>query len=238
MRISINLASKRFVEMRPLFARLRLIIGGLSVLAIALGFGVHALSVQAKQASAEMDMLKAQTARVQNTTNANAARMRRPENQGALDRSRFLNTLFTRKSFSWTAVMMDLERVLPPGVQVTSIDPVIAKDGAVSIRLRVTGDRDRTIQLVRNLEHSQTFMNPRLAGETALTAEKAKALSGAASAGIAGAPRNVALTDEAVGNGVEFEILSGYNEQAMQKMLEARSHSRLKAKVDADGGAE
>ena len=76
----------------------------------------------------------------------------------------FLNALFARKSFSWTAVMMDLESVLPTGVQVTSIEPAITKEGEVNIRLRVSGDRDRAVQLVRNLETSQRFVAPRLAG--------------------------------------------------------------------------
>ncbi len=38
-------------------------------------------------------------------------------------------TLFAEKSFSWTSVMMDLERVLPAGVQVTSIEPAIYGGG-------------------------------------------------------------------------------------------------------------
>jgi type IV pilus assembly protein PilN len=106
-----------------------------------------------------------------------------------------LNAVFERKSFSWTAVMMDLEKVLPVGVQVTSIDPVITKEGDVNIRVRVSGDRDRAVLLVRNLETSQRFVAPRLAGEQALTAETSRG---------AGAPT-------VAPGGVVFEILSGYN---------------------------
>ena len=209
MRISINLASRPFVELRPLFARLRLIMSLLAVVAIGLGFGVHALSADAKQATAKMDVLKAQTARVQQATAANEARMRRPENQAVLQRSEFLNTLFASKSFSWTGVMMDLEHVLPAGVQVTSIDPAIAKDGNVVIRLRVTGDRDKAIQLVRNLERSKRYVNPKIAHESALTADKAKAIG----AGGGGSLQNVSA--DVFGNGVEFEIQSGYNSLTM-----------------------
>jgi type IV pilus assembly protein PilN len=204
MRISINLASRPFVELRPLFARLRLIMGALAVLAVGLGFGVHAMSVQAKKASAAMDALKAQTAAVQQKTGANEARMRLPQNQGVLQRSQFLNALFAQKSFSWTGVMVDLERVLPEGVQVTNIEPVVSKEGEVTIRLRVTGDRDKAIQLVRNLERTQRFVEPRLVHESALTADKAKAFG-------AGAARVQNVSEDALGSGVEFEINSGYN---------------------------
>lgn len=214
MRISLNLASRPFVELRPLFARLRLLMLALALLAIGLGFALSTLSKKADRASVQMNSLKSQTAQYQQQRTQNESRMRQPQNAGVLERSRFLNSLFARKSFSWTAVMMDLERVLPNGVQVTSIEPVIGKDGDVNIRLRVTGDRDRTIQLVRNLERSQRFIAPRLAGETALTADRARTL-GAQPLGVTNAPGilNASLPASAqpLGNGVEFEIFSGYN---------------------------
>ena len=206
MRVSINLASKPFVELRPLFAQLRLAMGGLAILSVLLAIGVHYYGIQAKQANAAMAALKAQTLAVQQKTAANERRMRLPENQGVLARSQFLNTLFAEKAFSWTGVMMDLEHVVPSGVQVTSIDPEISKQGVVTIHLRVTGDRDKAIQLVRNLEDSKRFVDPLLGGEQALTSEKAKAI-GAAGANL----QSVSASADAAGTGVEFEILSGYN---------------------------
>jgi type IV pilus assembly protein PilN len=91
--------------------------------------------------------------------------------------------------------MMDLEKVLPTGVQVTSIEPAISKEGDVTIRLRVSGDRDRAVQLVRNLETSQRFVSPRLSSEQAQTQEGNRST-------------NVPVT---VPGAVQFEILSGYN---------------------------
>ena len=207
MRISVNLASRPFVELRPLFARLRLGIVALSLLAFGLGFGIRSLSSKARLATAHMDALTAQTGSFQQQRQRNEARMRQPQNQAVLARSQFLNALFARKSFSWTAVMMDLERVLPPGVQVTSIEPVISKEGDVSIRLRVSGERDRAIQLVRNLERSQRFVSPRIGGETSLTADKAKALGQTTG----NAPGALLPVGDSLVSGVEFEIFSGYN---------------------------
>jgi type IV pilus assembly protein PilN len=63
--------------------------------------------------------------------------------------------------------MMDLERVLPQGVQVTSIDPGMTKEGRVMMRLRVNGPRDKVVTLVSNLEKSSHFIEPFVAGETA-----------------------------------------------------------------------
>jgi len=194
MRISVNLATRPFIELRPLFARLRLAMVALVVLAIGLGFWLHMLNGRAQKAQALMNALQAKTQQFQHERQANEARMRQPQNMAVLERSQFLNALFARKSFSWTAVMMDLEKVLPTGVQVTSIEPVITKEGDVNIRLRVSGDRDRAVQLVRNLETSQRFVAPRLANEAAQKQ---------------GSNPNAMQT--ATPGAVEFDILSGYN---------------------------
>jgi type IV pilus assembly protein PilN len=196
MRISVNLATRPFIELRPLFARLRLAMVALAVVAVALGFWLHALNVRAKAAQAQMDARKAKTQEFQHERQVNEARMRQPQNMAVLERSQFLNELFANKSFSWTAVMMDLEKVLPVGIQVTSIEPVITKEGDVNIRLRVSGDRDRAVDLVRNLETSQRFVAPRLASEAAQKQQQ-------------GGPRNMAAT--VLPGAVEFDILSGYN---------------------------
>jgi type IV pilus assembly protein PilN len=203
MRISINLATRPFVELRPLFAKLRIAMAVLAVAAVGMFFGLRSLEARAAVATAEMSRLKAETASYQQERASDEARMRQPQNMSVLERSQFLNAVFARKSFSWTAVMMDLEHVLPGGVQVTSIEPLISKEGDVSIRLRVVGDRDRAIELVRNLETSQRFVAPRLAGETSVAPEKAAA--------IGRAPAVVNVADQYAGNGVEFEIFSGYN---------------------------
>jgi type IV pilus assembly protein PilN len=194
MRISVNLATKPFIELRPLFARLRLAMGVLLALAIGLGFWLHVLQGKAAASQAKMNELVAKTKGYQQELRLNEARMRQPQNKSVLDRAQFLNAVFAEKSFSWTAVMMDLEKVLPTGVQVTSIDPVISKEGVVNIRLRVSGDRDRGVLLLRNLETSQRFIDPRLVGEAAQTAEGRGTV-----AATVGPP------------GVEFEIISGYN---------------------------
>jgi type IV pilus assembly protein PilN len=197
MRIRINLASQPFVELRPFFLRLRIIMGALAVVAIGLLIGTHFLNQKLAVARARMDQLQAATQRAEQEKAANERKMHRPENAAVLTRAHFLNELFLRKSFSWTAVMMDLETVLPSGVQITAIEPQIASDGTVTIRLRVGGDRDRAIQLVRNLERSRRFLQPQLTGEAPAAKEN-------------GAQGRAAINNGAP-TGVEFEILARYN---------------------------
>jgi type IV pilus assembly protein PilN len=196
MRISINLATRPFVELRPLFARLRLAMAGLALLAVVLGFGLHSMNVRARAAQAQMDVLKAQTRTLEMERQTNEARMHEPQNRAVLDRSQFLNTLFASKSFSWTAVMMDLEGVLPAGVQVTSIEPSITPERNINIRLRVNGPRELEVDLVRNLERSQRFLSPQLTTETAQMQDQG---------------RLTPVAQTGVPVGVQFDIFSGYN---------------------------
>ena len=194
MRISVNLASRPFVELRPFFARLRIIMGALAVVAIGVAIATHSMQKKLDSAQEQMDRLKAKTVAAQMEKQHNESRMRQPANAAVLERSHFLNALFLSKSFSWTAVMMDLETVLPSGVQVTSIVPQPTAEGDVIIRLRVAGDRDRAVLLVRNLERSKRFRQPEINSESSQAKEAN------------GAPVAAGATP-----GVEFEILANYN---------------------------
>ena len=223
MLISINLATRPFVELRPLLARLRLAMIALALLATGLIIGLRALKGKADAATAQMDALKSQTADFQNRMLKNEARMKQPQNRAVLERAKFLNELFEKKSFSWTAVMMDLERVLPYGVQVTSIDPSITKEGDVNIRLRVSGDRDKAVQLVRNLEKSRRFLSPRLSNESLQASQQ----------GAVGAYNQLPAGAQ---TGVQFDILSGYNPLSLAETKQMAAGTKAHAAHTVDSG--
>lgn len=223
MRISINLATRPYVELRPVFLRLRILMALLAIVAIALGLWAHSLQQRLNHATAQMDSLRYQTTAAQQERLHNEARMRTSPNSAVLDRAHFLNRLFLEKSFSWTAVMMDLENVLPTGVQVTSIDPQISPSGDVVIRLRVSGERDRAVQLVRNLEHSRRFLNPRLSGEASQAKETIAQR---------GNFRQPQMNVPAAPPGVEFDILADYN-----PLPEGESYTKRSSTKNASGAA-
>ena len=216
MRISLNLASRPFVELRPFFLRLRILMGVLAILAVAIIVWTHFEQIQLNRAQAQMDQLVHKTTAFQQEKLHNEQRMHQPANAAVLDRSHFLNAVFLRKSFSWTAVMMDLETVLPIGVEVTSIEPQPTAEGDVIIRMRVSGDRDKAVLLVRNLERSKRFLAPRLNSENSQNKE--------------GNANNASFASGAAPAGVEFEILANYN-----PLPEGESYAKAKA-VRADVG--
>jgi type IV pilus assembly protein PilN len=167
MRITLNLASRPFADLGPAIKRLRIAMGLLALLAIGLGFGLHAFDRKAAEARERDHSLDGQIARINQEQQGYRSLMAKPANAQLLDQVGALNRLFDEKAFSWTLAMEDLETVLPGGVQVSTIEPVRAKDGHITLRLRVIGPRDRAVDLVRNLEHSKRFLMPRIIGENA-----------------------------------------------------------------------
>lgn len=196
MRINLNLASRPYVELHPLYLRLRWAMGLLLVLALPLFLWMRVEERHAAEASSRRLQLNSQIQKLHNEQQSFRTQMQQPQNAAVLDESEFLNQMFARKSFSWTAVMMDLETVLPSGVQVTNLEPSILPDGQVSIRMRVNGPRDRAVLLVKNLEHSRRFLLPRVAGETS----ESQAAGGQA-----------ILRPVSASSDVNFDILAEYN---------------------------
>ena len=244
MRLTVNLATRPYVELDRIFRQLRIAIALLAISAIALVFWVHARSAAVRAQNAELQAIQAKTAALTAERTRNEARLREPANAAVLQQVQFLNALFQRKSFSWTAVLMDLEEVLPAGVQVTSIDPEIAKSGEVSIHLRVSGQRERAVMLVRNLEKSHRFIAPRLVGEAQQQQEKSRDvavpaayLSGPAAAQAAqngNLPPSGGGTTPVV-SPVDFDIVAGYN--PLQPRIRERVSRNKPSPADAADAA-
>lgn len=207
MRVSINLATRPYVELGPVYKRLRLLILALAILALPLWFLLHSETQKAAAAHTRLAASQQRLSGLQHEEQGYRSAMLQPANASVLRQSQFLNSLFAHKAFSWTAVMMDLEKVLPGGVQVENIDPTISRNGEVTIHLRVSGDHDRAVDFVRNLEHSRRFLSPRLADEAAQTnTEGARGVQPVS------------------GNAVNMDILAEYNPLPSPEESKAASH--------------
>jgi type IV pilus assembly protein PilN len=166
MKVTLNLASQPYIDLRSVLKRLRIVMLALVLVTIALFFLLNREQKKAQNATARVDAMHNHVRNLEQQQQSYQALMRLPQNAAVLAQSDYLNGLFRQKAFSWTATMTDLETVLPAGVQVLSLDPAITKSGRVEIHLRVSGARDRAIQLVQNLEKSRHFANTRISGET------------------------------------------------------------------------
>ena len=221
MRVTLNLASRPFADLAPALRRLRIAIAALAVLCILVAVGLHLIGSEAQAARARDHSLDGQIASVQAERQQAAAMMRQPANAQVLTQADFLNQLFDEKAFSWTLAMEAMETVLPSGVQVTSIEPIRAKDGHITVHLRVVGPRDRAVDLVSNLERSRRFLQPRIVGENAESASNS----------------NQRQEPISASNRFDFDLLADYNPPTAEEQAVNAHAARGAAKSSESASA-
>jgi type IV pilus assembly protein PilN len=167
MRVTINLASRPYADHGPAIKQLRIAMGVLAALCLGLGLGLMHFHQAALNMAAKEEQVDRRVQQVEREQAGYRQKMQEPANARVLQQAQFLNSLFDEKSFSWTGAMEDLEQVLPAGVQVTAIEPSRGKDGRITLHLRVTGQREQAVAMLRNMEHSRRFTTPRISGENA-----------------------------------------------------------------------
>ena len=167
MRIDINLASQPYEDARQFWMRWGTALGILGLLTLVLlvlditGFvDAHRDRVamsQKRALIADRDRVRAEADRILN----------RPENRTTRDQSRYLNELIERKAFSWTRVLENLEKVMPPRVHLVSISPQLDEDNELALKMTVAGDsRERAIELSKRMEESRRFVQTAIIRET------------------------------------------------------------------------
>jgi len=201
MRITLNLATRPFTDLGPAIKRLRIGMAVLAALCLLFVLGLHLFDSQAAEARAREHSLDGAIARIEAERRQDLELMRQPGNALTLTQAEFLNERFDEKAFSWTLAMEAMETVLPAGVQVTSIEPQRRKDGHITLELRVLGPHDRSVDLVRNLERSRRFLEPRIESESAESSNNANQQQGPVSAS----------------NRFEFELFADYNPPTLEE---------------------
>jgi len=170
VRITLNLATRPFIDVGPAMKRLRIGMIALAVFSLAALGALHLVHDKAEAARAREHSLDGAIARINYERQGYEAMMAEPKNARFMKEVDELNTLFDEKAFSWTMAMESLETELPGGVQVTQIEPQRSKEGQITLHLRVVGPHDLSDDLVKNLERSKRFQSPRIVGEEAESA--------------------------------------------------------------------
>ena len=162
MRIDINLASRPYQDLRRFYT----IWGGALAAMVLLTALLVTLAIfrfqDAREGWQRVEQKKNQIAKLEQQRDEAVRILNRPENRGTRDHSQFLNEAILRKSFSWTAVLADLERLMPARVHLVSITPELDKQHHLIVKMVVNGEtREGTVDVVKQLERSKHFRYPR-----------------------------------------------------------------------------
>jgi type IV pilus assembly protein PilN len=94
-----------------------------------------------------------------------------PENARLNDRASFINSIIDARSFNWTHMFMDLEKLLPIGVRVISIEPKqVNRQATVKLVIGAAND-DAKSRFLHALEQSSVFSHLQLVSVRTPTGE-------------------------------------------------------------------
>jgi type IV pilus assembly protein PilN len=174
MRLDINLATQPYEDARQFWLRWGTALAVATILTLALLTFTVSDWFAARRDHAEIAELRAQIAQRDRKREQAQEFLNRPENRATRDESQFLNELIERKSLSWTHVLEDLEKVMPPRVHLVSIHPALDEDNQdnqLALRMVVAGDsRERAIELASRMEGSGRFTHTYIETETTAAA--------------------------------------------------------------------
>jgi type IV pilus assembly protein PilN len=161
MRLDINLATHPHEDARAFYFRASATLGAIALVTALLILITLRQWRNTRDISAELGQVQHQISQLDKEKAKSEEILNRPENRGTRDRSRFVNSLIAQKSFSWTQVFADLEKLMPTQVHLVSINPEL-KQNQISMRMVVGGtSREKAIDLLHNLENSRHFREPR-----------------------------------------------------------------------------
>ena len=166
MRLDINLASQPYEDARQFWMRwgtavvtaglLTLILLTLDITGWVAARRDRIAMAEERAQIAQKDQVRAEAEKILNL----------PQNRNTRDTSQFLNELIERKAFSWTRVLENLEKVMPPRVHLVGISPGLDDDNQLALKMTVAGDsRDRAIELARRMEESGRFAQTNIVQE-------------------------------------------------------------------------
>ena len=166
MRININLASQKFEDARQFYVRW----GSALALVVVITAGLVLLSWYNFQGTASdrkrINELQQKIAKLDQERKQAEEVLNRPENRDVRDQSRFWNDVIDQKSFSWTQLLSDLEKIMPARAYVRTVQPTLTQDKRLQLKLMIAGEqRDDVNDLVSKMERSERFHSSVLKSE-------------------------------------------------------------------------
>jgi type IV pilus assembly protein PilN len=157
MKVRLNLATNALQTHRRFLVAAGIGAGVAGLLVLLLGWHVYSVRRIDEELRAKSLRMQQETAQLVRQHNDLERFFSLPENARLHDRADFLNSIIDARSFNWTQMFMDLERLLPGGVRVVSIEPHQVK-GRIEVKLTIGADGDEAqLKFLHALESSKVF---------------------------------------------------------------------------------
>jgi Tfp pilus assembly protein PilN len=167
MRLDINLATRPYEDSQEFWRRWGLGVGVLTLCTLLLLAFVVQSWISAGRDRQDIRHLQQEIAERDTERGKAQSFLDLSVNRSTRDQSQFLNGLIQRKSFSWTRVFEDLERVMPTNLHVVSLRPEVNEQNQMQLDMKVAADsRLAAVELVHRMESSKHFQGAQLVSET------------------------------------------------------------------------
>jgi|ERR1700722_1157199 len=165
MKVRLNLSTSPLMSNRR-FALASGVVGTIGVLAlILLSYRTYSAWRSEKVLGAREDALELQIGKLQQQRQGLSEFFENPQTVGRRQRAAYLNSLIQQRAFPWIKIFMDLERILPEGVRVVSIEPKMNGD-TVQLTVLVGALNDESkLKFLKALEGSPEFSHIQLLSE-------------------------------------------------------------------------
>ena len=177
MRFTINLASQKYADLRQFYFRWGAAVAFLVLLAVFFGFRAHDVYVNSKQSGRHIAEQEEKKRALEKQKSGAEAILNQPQNRDVRDESSFWNDLLAQKSFSWTELFTELEKIMPGRTFVASVAPSFTSDRKLKLKMTIAGEKyDDGNELIKRMEGSERFRFPLITGQSVLTVSKGQPL--------------------------------------------------------------
>jgi type IV pilus assembly protein PilN len=157
MRVRLNLATKPLETHRRFLAGAGLTASIAALVFAGLGWQVYSVRKADAELRARTEKTRQEMTQLESQRKELELYFSQKEIASLHDRAAFLNGIIDARSFNWTQMFMDLERILPGGVRVISIEPKQVS-GHVEVKLTVGATNDEAkLKFLHALEQSKQF---------------------------------------------------------------------------------
>ena len=166
MKVRLNLSTSP-LESNRRFTVGATVVGAIAgVLLLVLSFQTYSSWRNDKILRARQDALDVQIARLQQQRQGLSDFFENPQTVQRRQRAAYLNSLIQQRAFPWIKIFMDLERILPEGARVVSIEPKLVGD-TVQLTFLVGAISDESkLKFLKALEQSPEFSHIQLLTES------------------------------------------------------------------------